>query len=278
MKSPVGVNHRDRLRRVVDLEHQESRRRVRPEVVPRVRVALHERRRDGPAVRRVAREHVVGGVRHVLVVGLRSVLKVLHRDAVVEVRRVESLEVAAPCVIADQLERSGLPPARHRVDVRPLALAVALLRHVVLHLESLVGALALPETHEPVGAAALVGGDDAGRVRDGREMLRVLVRAGHVRVFKPEAGARVVDILVVRRIEDDVEPVLEIADGIGDVYRARRGKEGRRVRERGARSIRVERNRVPRVLHLLVKIAPAVVHVCSRDERRHIGVGVAWVR
>ena len=156
-----------------------------------------------------------------------------------------------------------VPDEFHRQAVGDGVLRVAA---EVDEIEPLVVALPLAEAHEPVRAAA--------RERTLRRIAAVRDRTDllGVEVAHAETGdRRVVDELVVRRVEAQVIPELDItrqhlAERVADVERVGR-VEARRI----------ERHRRPRV-HLLREVAPAVVEPGGRDERVGVGVHVTRVR
>ena len=164
-------------------------------------------------------------------------------------------------MVADQLHLNRLHAHRDRLglflfaDRRRLEDAV-LVRRPDLEVERLVVALALAQTHEPVRALAR---EHRARiaVRHERDFLGIVV-------VHPEAvHRRVVDVLVVRRVDDEVIPELDVARQ----HLAVRPRQLQGVR-RGHRR-RIEGDHLP-FAELLVEIAPAVVHRRRRDERVHV--------
>ena len=244
----VGVDDRQRLRLVVDLEEEVSRHGVDVDRRPRAAFAdVGHHRGDGREVELSPVRPVFDASRE-----LRRprLLPVHDGDAVLDLRPREvgrRLEVSAPDVVVDELHRNG--------DVRRLLLFLAVVRLddgarlPYLEVRALDVARSLPEAHEPVRAAALRQ-REASAVGDGLDVLGV-------EVGEAEVDAGVVDVAVERGVELEQVPELHVAGKVAGLDLRRRAEDSVLAK--------TEAYGLPR-LDYLVEIAPAVVHRRGRHE------------
>ena len=230
----VGVHNSDRLRLVVDLEHDVARHRVERDGRPVVCRALGKGRANRELlVLEVAEPEVGrGGELRVL---LRLTVKSLEAVKKIALLVLPSLDEPAPGVVADE---------RH-VD--------ALLRGAFAARKDDVDAgkrtLALAHAEEPVRAAT--------RQLHASEPVRY--DAALLGVVNRLAESGIVDVAVERRLQAVFVPVLDVARVTGKVER----------RKRLESVARIEVDGLPLGRHL-VEVAPAVVNLCAREELRRV--------
>ena len=236
----VGMNHRKRLGRFVNLEHDVAgsgvERQCRPAALSRrhKRVADREARIVRPAAEVVRCRGILGKFRRLVVKRLDAVLDLAN---LVLLR----LHEAAPDVVLEKQHVDALFRGRIAATIDDV--------------EAGVVALPFAQAEIPVGAAA----------RERRAAKPVGENAAIFGVvYCRVARARVVDVLVERCLRPVLKPVLDVAHATREIKRQYRLKA----------VVWIQGDVLPcrnLLVECLVEVAPAVVHRHRRKERACVG-------